>query len=86
MAKEEIKKSIYSIPCIESPEISNNDQNSVTSQIGFTLTSARKSPEKTARMVKQNTQTSQKDFILVFIVVTHFKSVYYVQVIEFKIN
>ena len=48
-------------------------QNLVTSQISLTLTSAKKKREKPARIVKQNTQTSQKDFILV----THSKSVDY---------
>ena len=71
------KKSIYFNPCNESQEITNTDQNLATSQIWFTLTSANKRRGKTARIVKQNTQTSQKHFLLVFIVITHFKSVYY---------
>ena len=62
-----------------------SDQNLVTSQIWFTLTSANKRRGKTARIVKQNIHTSQKDFIFVYIVVTHFKSVYwYILEVVFK--
>ena len=59
------------------PPGKKSDQTLVTSQIWFTLTSAKKKLGKISRIVKQNnqlkTQTSQKDLILV----THSKSLNY---------
>ena len=58
------------------PPGKKSDQTLVTSQIWFTLTSAKKKLGKISRIVKpnpQNAQTSQKDLILV----THSKSLNY---------